>query len=47
MPQLLRKGHFLGAKLRTLRKRNGLTLEELSVRCMQRDAADRALRCPT
>ncbi|HEX4389569.1 MAG TPA: DUF3612 domain-containing protein [Steroidobacteraceae bacterium] len=39
MPELLRKGHFLGAKLRTLRKRNGLTLEELSVRCIQRDAA--------
>src|SRR5580704_17656389 len=39
MPQLLRKGHFLGAKLRALRKANGLTLEELSVRCVQRDAA--------
>ena len=37
MPELLRKGHFLGAKLRALRKRNGLTLEELSVRCIQRD----------
>jgi transcriptional regulator with XRE-family HTH domain len=36
MPELLRKGHFLGAKLRSLRKRNGLTLEELSVRCIQR-----------
>ena len=35
----MRKGHFLGAKLRALRKRNGLTLEELSVRCIQRDAA--------
>src|ERR1700733_3082603 len=39
MTQLLRKGHFLGAKLRALRKANGLTLEELSVRCVQRDAA--------
>ena len=39
MPELLRKGHFLGAKLRALRKRNGLTLEELSARCMQLDAA--------
>jgi transcriptional regulator with XRE-family HTH domain len=38
MAELLRKGHFLGAKLRSLRKRNGLTLEELSVRCIQRDA---------
>ncbi len=38
MPTLLRKGHFLGAKLRSLRKRNGLTLEELSARCIQRDA---------
>ena len=39
MPELLRKGHFLGAKLRGLRKANGLTLEEVSVRCIQRDAA--------
>lgn len=38
MPKLLRKGHFLGAKLRALRKRNGLTLEELSVRCIQKNA---------
>jgi transcriptional regulator with XRE-family HTH domain len=38
MPELLRKGHFLGAKLRSIRRRNGLTLEELSVRCIQRDA---------
>src|SRR2546430_2601575 len=38
VPQLLRKGHFLGAKLRAVRKRNGLTLEELSVRCIQRDS---------
>src|SRR5690348_8115195 len=39
MTPLLRKGHFLGAKLRSVRKRNGLTLEELSSRCIQRDAA--------
>ena len=39
MPTLLRKGHFLGAKLRTIRKRNGLTLEELSNRCIQRDVS--------
>ena len=38
MATLLRKGHFLGAKLRAIRKRNGLTLEELSARCIQRDA---------
>lgn len=38
MPNLLRKGHFLGAKLRNIRKRNGLTLEELSIRCVQVDA---------
>ena len=38
MATLLRKGHFLGAKLRSLRKRNGLTLEELSARCIQRNA---------
>jgi transcriptional regulator with XRE-family HTH domain len=38
---LLRKAHFLGTKIRSLRKRNNLTLEDLSVRCMQldRDAA--------
>lgn len=35
---LLNRSHFLGAKLRTIRKRNGLTLEELSARCVQRDA---------
>ncbi len=35
---LLRKAHFLGSKLRSLRKRNGLTLEDLSVRCVQLDA---------
>src|SRR6185437_10204387 len=39
MTPLLRKGHFLGAKLRSIRKRNGLTLEELSSRCIQRDAS--------
>ncbi len=38
MASLLRKGHFLGAKLRGIRKRNGLTLEELSTRCIQMDA---------
>ncbi len=35
---LARKSHLLGAKLRTVRKRNGLTLEELSARCIQLDA---------
>jgi transcriptional regulator with XRE-family HTH domain len=38
MANLLRKGHFLGAKLRSIRKRNGLTLEELSTRCIQTNA---------
>src|SRR5579863_6346628 len=38
MSNLLRKGHFLGAKLRNIRKRNALTLEELSSRCVQLDA---------
>src|SRR5262249_42855868 len=33
-----RKSHFLGVKLRGLRKRNGLTLEELSARCIQIDS---------
>ncbi len=34
---LLRKTHFLGSKIRRLRKRNHLTLEDLSVRCIQED----------
>jgi len=34
---LLRKAHFLGTKIRRLRKRNKLTLEDLSVRCIQTD----------
>src|ERR1700688_4085270 len=39
MAGLIRQGHFLGTKLRSLRKRNGLTLDELSARCVQVDAA--------
>src|SRR3954468_18559320 len=31
------KSHFLGTKLRSLRKANGLTLDELSARCIQLD----------
>src|SRR3984893_13563740 len=42
MAGLIRQGHFLGAKLRSLRKRNGLTLDELSARCVQIDAAEAA-----
>ncbi len=38
MSQSLRNSHFLGTKLRALRKRNGLTLEELSARCIQLDS---------
>lgn len=38
MTQHIRKSHFLGTKLRALRKRNGLTLEELSARCIQLDS---------
>lgn len=38
MSGLLRQGHFLGSRLRSLRKRNGLTLDELSARCVQLDA---------
>ena len=33
----VRHGALLGSKLRLLRKRNGLTLEELSARCAQLD----------
>ena len=36
--QHTRKSHLLGTKLRALRKRNGLTLEELSARCIQLDS---------
>ena len=39
MTGLLRQGHFLGSRLRSLRRRNGLTLEELSARCVQIDTA--------
>ena len=35
---LLRQSHFLGAKIRGLRKRNGLTLQDVSTRCIQLDA---------
>ena len=35
---LKRKAHFLGTKIKGLRKRNRLTLEDLSVRCIQIDA---------
>jgi len=38
MSGLLRKSHFLGAKIRGLRKRNGLTLQDISARCIQLDA---------
>ena len=37
--QHARNTHLLGSKLRTLRKTHGLTLEELSTRCIQIDAA--------
>jgi transcriptional regulator with XRE-family HTH domain len=36
---LRRKAHFLGTKIKSLRKRNNLTLEDLSVRCVQLDPA--------
>ncbi|MFC3032856.1 DUF3612 domain-containing protein [Pseudoalteromonas fenneropenaei] len=38
-PSLMRKSHFLGTKVRNLRKRNHLTLEDLSARCIRVDAA--------
>ena len=37
MAGITRKSHFLGAKLRALRKQNHMTLEELSMRCIQID----------
>ena len=33
-----RRAHFVGTKIKSLRKRNHLTLEDLSVRCIQLDA---------
>ncbi len=38
MSSLIRKSHFLGAKFRNLRKRNGLTLQDVSSRCIQLNA---------
>jgi transcriptional regulator with XRE-family HTH domain len=38
MERIVRKSHFLGAKLRALRKQNRMTLDELSARCIQLDA---------
>ena len=38
MTGLARNSHFLGAKLRALRKQNHMTLEELSLRCIAIDA---------
>lgn len=35
---LRRKAHFLGTKIKALRKRNNLTLDDLSVRCVQIDS---------
>ena len=37
MTRYTRNSHFLGTKLRSLRKGNGLTLEELSARCIHLD----------
>ena len=34
---LKRKTHFLGTKIKHLRKKNGMTLEDLSVRCLHLD----------
>lgn len=38
MSNLIRKSHFLGAKFRNLRKRNGLTLQDVTSRCIQLNA---------
>lgn len=34
---LIRKSHFLGTKIRNLRKRNNLTMDDLSTRCVRTD----------
>ncbi|HJP37819.1 MAG: DUF3612 domain-containing protein [Gammaproteobacteria bacterium] len=38
MSNLIRKSHFLGTKFRNLRKRNGLTLQDVTSRCIQINA---------
>ncbi|RLA02757.1 MAG: DUF3612 domain-containing protein, partial [Gammaproteobacteria bacterium] len=35
---IIRKSHFLGTKIRNLRKRNNLTMEDLSARCIKVNA---------
>ena len=37
-PKLTRNAHFLGPRLRNLRKRNNLTMDDLSARCVKIDA---------
>src|SRR4051812_1777029 len=37
MERLTRKGHFLGTKLRGLRREHRITLEDLSARCAELD----------
>ncbi len=37
MERIIRNNHFLGAKLRTLRKEHRITLDDLSARCAQID----------
>ena len=37
---LFRQSHFLGTKIRNLRKRNNLTLEDLSARCIKISAEE-------
>ena len=37
LQSIQRKSHFLGTKIKSLRKRNNLTLEDLSIRCIQMD----------
>jgi len=37
---LIRKTHFLGTKIRNLRKRNNLTMEDLSARCVRVDSGN-------
>ena len=38
MERIIRNNHFLGAKLKTLRKEHRITLEDLSARCAQIDS---------
>ena len=42
----IRNAHFLGTKIRNLRKRNSLTMEDLSARCITPGTANTLVQPP-